>query len=161
MKLYNNKYIYIKMKKLLALLKNKRLFSTSQALSYASTSDYKPNTEFKTDNWKFNYASDIESTLKDILSRYMQEGIIHTVELFSEHTITKSANVERFNISNFEKEITDISDINGDGIDAYVDILTGVIHKHVSSLKDNLDEPITNKDIHIVLFITHNSTEYI
>jgi hypothetical protein len=132
----------------------KRLFSTNQALSLASTNDYRLNTNFKTDNWKFNYTLDLESTLKDILSRYMQEGIFHTVELFSEHT--NDTYVERLNISIFDNDL-DISDPNGDGLDVFVDILTKAIHKHVSSLKDYLNEPI--KNIHIVLFVTHNSTE--
>lgn len=138
----------------------KRLFSTNQAFTYASTSDYRFNNQFKTDNWKFNYASDIEGTLKDILSRYMEEGILYTTELFSEHTTRKSAYIERLNISIFDNDI-DISDTNGDGLDVYVNILTEAIHKHVSSLKDYLEagghEPI--KDIHIVLFVTHSSTE--
>jgi hypothetical protein len=137
----------------------KRLFSTNQAL-YASISDYKPNTNFKTDNWKFNYASDIEGNLKDILLRYMQEGILYTTELFSEHTTRNSTYVERLNINIFDNNI-DISDTNGDGLDVYVNILTEAIHKHVSSLKDYLEtegyEPI--KNIHIVLFVTHNSIE--
>ena len=143
------------------LLNNKRLFSTSLVLSYASTSnsDYRLNTEFKTDGWRFNYTSDIEGNLKDILSRYMQEGIIQTTELFSEHTTAAQAtDVERLNISLFDNDISDINeDTNQDGFDTYVGILAGAIHKHVSSLKDYLNEPI--KDIHIVVLVTHNSTE--
>lgn len=139
-------------------LQFKRLFSTSLVLSYANTSDYRPNTEFKTDGWKFNYTSDIEGNLKDILSRYMQEGIIQTTELFSEHTNAQATDVERLNISIFDNDISDINeDTNQDGLDAYVGILAGAIHKHVSSLKDYLNEPI--KDIHIVVLVTHNSTE--
>lgn len=134
-------------------LQFKRLFSTSQVLSFASTSDYRLNTDLK--NWKFNYASDIEGNLKDIFSRYLQEGMIHTVELFSEHTTATDA--ERLNINIFDNDL-DISDTNGDGLDAYVNLLAGVIHKHVSSLKDYLDEPI--KEIHIVVvLVTHNSPE--
>lgn len=132
-------------------LTNKRLFSTSQVLSFASTSDYRLNTEFKTDNWKFDYASDIEGNLKDIFSRYLQEGMFHTVELFSEHTTATDA--ERLNIDIFDNDL----DINGDGLDAYVNLLAGAIHKHVSSLKDYLDEPI--KSIHIVVLVTHNNPE--
>lgn len=137
-----------------------RLFSTSQSLSYASTSDYKINNNFKTDNWKFIYTSDIEGNLKDIFSRYMQEGIIQNTELFSEHTTATDA--ERFNISIFDNDISDINaDTNQDGLDIYVSILAGAIHKHVSSLKHYLEaggyEPI--KNIHIVVLVTHNSPE--
>jgi hypothetical protein len=92
----------------------------------------------------------------------MQEGIIQTTELFSEHTTAQATDVERLNISIFDNDISDINeDTNQDGLDAYVGILAGAIHKHVSSLKDYLEaegyEPI--KDIHIVVLVTHNSTE--
>lgn len=94
----------------------------------------------------------------------MQEGVIHTVEMFSEHTTT-TTNVERLNINIlgnnvgiFDSNIgTPGTNGDEDRFDLYVDLIADIIHKHVFSLKDQLNEPI--KTIHIILFVTHNSIE--
>lgn len=136
----------------------KRHFSTSQSLSYANTSDYKLNNNFKTDSWKISYASDIESTLKDIFSRYIQEGVLHTLELFSERTT--ATGVERLNINILDNNIgiydSNVNISPANALDVYVDLLASIIHQHVSLLKDHLNEPIK---VDIILFVTHNSTE--
>lgn len=160
-------------------LQFKRFFSTSQVLSYASTSNYKPKTNFKTDSWKFNYTTDTEETLQDILPRYLNDGFIHSIELFSEHVVKNSDNsdsLERQNIDSLERlninifndadddnhndEISTIRIKDRNVFDVYIDIISDAIHKHVSSLKESLNE-LNDEDIYIVINVIHNQSKRI
>lgn len=134
--------------------KMKRLFSTSQTFTYASTYNYK-KTKYE---FPFINTSETKYNLDNILSHYQNKSDIN-IELYCRFVRIQAEEYLKTDIVSIDDEqVKFINHKDIDKDDLYTNVLTNIIHREVLALENyflTVEKSIRIKDIFVIVVVTH------